>query len=512
MTIGANDHSERSDADALREANELLHAIVDRSPSAIIGFDTNRRITTWNAAASRLYGYSADEVVGGSFPDSPTDLPIFAALFQQVLDGHVIRDMEIERRRKDGAKARLRYSAEPLHTPSGAVRGVITFSEDIGVRLEAMTALKEQEARLRAVLETVPDAIIVIDGKGSIQSFSGAAERQFGYKAEEVVGRNVNMLMPSPYREEHDEYIGRYQKTHERRIIGIGREVFGQRKNGSIFPMYLSVGEGKLEGEGLFVGIIHDITEQQAKERQLRELQDELLQVSRMSGMGQMASSLAHELNQPLTAVSSLMQAARRMLEVGDPAAIGRARDAVEKANQQVLRAGEIIRRLREFASRGDTEKNFVPVDVMVNEALALARVSNKFGTTKVEVRLGETSAVVADKVQVQQVILNLVRNGLEAMENVAKPKLTVTTRMNNDMVEISIADVGHGISPEVKERLFQPFVTTKQQGMGVGLSICRTIIESHGGRLYAEDNPEGGTIFRFTLARALDEADDADK
>jgi len=512
MTNGAKGQSKGPDTNALREANELLYAIVDSSPSAIIGLDANRRITTWNRAAERLYGYSSAEVIGNIFPDAPTDLPVFVALFDQIMNGRVVHGLETERLRKDGTKAHIRYSAAPLHTSSGAVSGVITLSEDISERREALVVLKEQEARLRTVLETVPDAIIVIDARGAIQSFSGAAERQFGYRADEVMGRNVNVLMPSPYRDEHDEYINRYHKTHERRIIGIGREVFGQRKNGSIFPMYLSVGEGKLEGESLFVGIIHDITEQQATERRLREMQDELLQVSRMSGMGQMASSLAHELNQPLTAVSSLMQAARRMLEVGDPAAVGRARDAVEKAGQQVMRAGEIIRRLREFVSRGDTEKVVVPVDVIVKEALALACISNKFGTTKVDVRLDETSAVVADKVQVQQVILNLVRNGLEAMEAVSKPKLTVSTRMNNDMVEVSIADAGIGISAEVKERLFQPFVTTKHQGMGVGLSICRTIIEAHGGRLSAEDNPHGGTIFRFTLPRALDEADNADE
>lgn len=497
----------RLEGDALREASELLRAIVDSSPTAIVGLDAQRRITTWNNAAARLYGYSADEVIGDIFPDAPSDLPIFAALFNQVLNGRVVRDIEIQRLRKDGTKAQLRYSAAPLHTPDGAVRGVITLSEDVGERVKALAVLQEQEARLRTVLETVPDAIIVIDAKGAIQSFSTAAERQFGYTGEEVIGRNVNILMPSPYREAHDGYIHRYQSTHERRIIGIGREVLGQRKDGTVFPMYLSVGEGKLEGESLFVGIIHDLTEQQSKERQLRELQDELLQVSRMSGMGQMASSLAHELNQPLTAVSSLMQAARRMIDLGDPLAVTRAREAIEKANQQALRAGEIIRRLREFTARGDTEKTLVPIDAMVKEALSLAQVSNKFGATKVEVKINATSDVVADKVQVQQVILNLVRNGLEAMENVAKPKLTVSTRRHNDMVEVSVADIGTGISPEVKERLFQPFVTTKQQGMGVGLAICRTIIESHGGQLQADDNPEGGTIFRFTLPLALDEA-----
>jgi two-component system sensor kinase FixL len=368
------------------------------------------------------------------------------------------------------------------------------------------TRTPEQEAWLRCILDTVADAIIVIDAKAIVQSFSAAAERQFGYRADEVVGRNVSMLMPSPYREEHDRYMSRYQKTHERRIIGIGREVFGQRKDGSVFPMYLSVGEGSLGGSSLFVGIVHDLTEQQRTERRLRELQDELLQVSRLSGMGQMASSLAHELNQPLTAVTSLMQAARRMLEAGDANSVQRARETIERASQQVLRAGEIIRRLREFSTRGETEKSVVPVDLLLSESLALARISNKFGATKVNMEIVTDANVFIDKIQVQQVILNLVRNSLEAMEDVISPTLTVGAHATGDMVEITVKDVGHGIPADIKSRLFEPFVTTKEHGMGVGLAICRTIIEAQGGRLIAEDNPAGGAIFRFTLASATEE------
>ncbi len=370
----------------------------------------------------------------------------------------------------------------------------------------ARDTLREREAWLRCILETVADAIIVIDGKAAIQSFSAAAERQFGYTQDEVLGRNVSILMPEPYREKHDAYMHRYHDTGERRIIGIGREVLGRRKDGSIFPMYLSVGEGQLDGERLYVGIIHDLTGQQATERRLRELQEELLQVSRMSGMGQMASSLAHELNQPLTAITSLLQAARRMLGNADPSAAVRARETVEKASQQVLRAGEIIRRLREFTARGEIEKSVVAVDQMIDEAVALARASNRFGPAQVIVDVSGVGVVLADKIQIQQVLLNLIRNALEAMEGLARQVLTIRAVLKGEFVEIAVEDIGHGIAPEMKARLFEPFITTKDFGMGVGLAICRTIVESHGGRLIADDNPGGGAIFRLTLPRVTEE------
>ena len=371
----------------------------------------------------------------------------------------------------------------------------------------AEASSREQAERLRCVLETVTDAIIVMGQDGIVQSFSTAAERQFGYAAGEVIGHNVSMLMPNPYRDQHDSYMNRYRGTGEKRIIGIGREVFGQRKDGSIFPMYLSVGEGKLEGESIFVGIIHDITEQRAAARRLNELQAELLQVSRLSGMGQMASALAHEINQPLTAITTYMQAIRRMLDNGDQAALERARAAVASASEQAMRAGQIIRRLREFVARGDTEKDVVESDKLIAEAIALARMSNKFGRTQVKLDLVNPGpTVIADKVQIQQVLLNLLRNALEAMDHLPHPELAVSTRVAGTFIEFAVADKGTGLSDEVAPRLFEPFITTKKDGMGVGLSICRTIIESHGGRLWAEANPGGGTVFRFTLARALDE------
>jgi two-component system, LuxR family, sensor kinase FixL len=374
-------------------------------------------------------------------------------------------------------------------------------------------AADARAAHLNSILDTIPDAMIVIDERGVMQSFSSAAERLFGYGAAEVVGQNVKMLMPSPYREEHDGYLGRYMRTGERRIIGIGRVVVGQRKDGSTFPMELAVGEMRSGAQHFFTGFIRDLTERQQTEARLQELQAELVHVSRLTAMGEMASALAHELNQPLSAISNYMKGSRRLLENNTDQRVGMVRDAMDKAADQALRAGQIIRRLRDFVARGESERRVEDVKKLVEEASALALVGAKDRGVRVRFDLAPgADFVLADKVQIQQVLLNLIRNAIEAMEGCDRRELVVaTSRAADNMVEISVADTGTGIVPEVAAQLFQPFVTSKAQGMGVGLSISRTIIEAHGGAIAPHPNNGGGTVFSFTLpAVAKEEVGDA--
>ncbi|HTW70392.1 MAG TPA: PAS domain S-box protein [Acetobacteraceae bacterium] len=357
-----------------------------------------------------------------------------------------------------------------------------------------------ESAMLRSILETVPDAMVVIDQQGTIQQFSKAAERLFGWRAEEVYGQNVRMLMPSPYREQHDDYLGRYLATGERRIIGIGRVVVGQRRNGSTFPMELSVGEARAGDRRLFTGFVRDLTERQQTRARMQELQDELLHVARLRSMGQMAAALAHELNQPLTATANYVAAALRLLD-GPAPDLGHLRKALRLASDQTLRSGEIIRRLRSYAARSDTARRPERLDVLVEEAVALALVG--LGDRGVTVKFAldaDLPPVIADRVQVQQVLLNLIRNAVEAMETSAARDLTLGTASWDCMAAVSVADTGSGIPPSIEAQLFQPFVTTKSEGMGIGLSVCRSIVEAHGGRLWCEPNPGGGTVFRFTL------------
>jgi len=368
-------------------------------------------------------------------------------------------------------------------------------------------------AHLDSILATVPEAMVVIDERGAVQSFSAAAERLFGYDAAEIVGQNVKILMPSPYREEHDGYLSRYKKTGERRIIGIGRVVVGQRKDGSTFPMELAVGEMRTGTQHFFTGFIRDLTERQQTEARLQELQAELVHVSRLTAMGEMASALAHELNQPLSAISNYMKGSRRLLENSTDQRADMVRDAMDKAADQALRAGQIIRRLRDFVARGETERRVEDVKKLVEEASALALVGAKDSGVRVrfDLALG-ADFVLADKVQVQQVLLNLIRNAIEAMEGCDRRELVVATaRAPDNMIEISVADTGTGISPEIGAQLFQPFVTNKAHGTGVGLSISRTIIEAHGGSIAPRPNSGGGTVFSFTLpAVAKEEVGDA--
>ena len=367
--------------------------------------------------------------------------------------------------------------------------------------------LSARETHLRLILNTVPDAMILIDDRGIMRAFSPTAERLFGWSVEEAVGQNVSILMPEPNRSAHDDYLKRYYRTGERRIVGRGRIVVGQRRDGTTFPLELAVGEMQTREGRFFTGFVRDLTERQQAEARLQEVQDDLVRVSRLTALGEMASALAHELNQPLTAIANYLKGSRRLL-VGKGLGEDRVTWAVDQAADQALRAGLIIRRLRDFVSRGETERRIERLPQLIEEASALALVGAR--EHGIEVRFDLDPAVdrvVVDRVPVQQVLLNLIRNAMDAMAEAPVKRLGIRVTDEGELARISVSDTGSGISAETAEQLFQPFMTTKRSGMGVGLSISRTIIEAHGGRIWFETAPEGGMIFHFTLPRAgLDE------
>jgi two-component system sensor kinase FixL len=397
-----------------------------------------------------------------------------------------------------------------IESPTGST--VDPSQEGAGEDPTGSAPLPTQEALLRAILETSPDGLITIDRDGFIQSFNPAAERIFGYDAAQVIRQNVSCLMPSPYREEHDAYLERFLRTGEKRIIGIGREVLGQRKDGAIFPMELAVGEVRAEGQRFFAGFVRDVSARQRAEQRVQELQLELVHVSRVTAMGEMASALAHELNQPLTAAINYAQTARQVLarRLGEDA--GDVRSLLEKTVQQANRAGQIIRRLRQFIAKGETERALEDLNAVIEEASALALIGA--GGKGIAVRRHFEKSLpplLLDKIQIHQVIINLIRNSIDALEGVKRREIIISTgRAGPHAVEIAIVDTGPGLAPEIADRLFQPFVTTKPSGLGIGLSICRSIVAGHGGRLWASENPDGGTIFHVSLptVRASGERD----
>ncbi len=392
---------------------------------------------------------------------------------------------------------------------AGVARHVSGIAFDINGEKQLEETLRTRENHLRSILDTVPDAMIVIDGHGIMQFFSTAAERQFGYSEQEAIGQNVSMLMPEPDRTRHDGYLARYQSTGARHIIGIGRIVTGKRRDGTTFPMHLSIGEMQSGGEPYFTGFVRDLTEHQQTQARLQELQSELVHVSRLSAMGEMASALAHELNQPLAAISNYMKGSRRLLAGSADPNTPKIESAMDRAAEQALRAGQIIRRLRDFVSRGESEKRVESLSKLIEEAGALGLTGAR--EQNVQLRFNLVPAfdlVLADRVQIQQVLVNLFRNALEAMAQSQRRELIVrNTAGADDMVEIEVSDTGSGFHDDVKPNLFQTFFTTKDTGMGVGLSISRSIIEAHGGRMWAESNAAGGATFRFTLPAADNES-----
>ncbi|OYX34931.1 MAG: hypothetical protein B7Y99_04720 [Caulobacterales bacterium 32-69-10] len=364
----------------------------------------------------------------------------------------------------------------------------------------ALAELAEQKAVLQSILDTGPDAMLVIDGGGVVSSFSPAAEQLFGWTAAEVIGSNVSMLMPAPYQGEHNGYIERYLGTGERQIIGKSREVKGLRKDGTHFPMMLHVGEVRLGDERQFTGFIHDLTALQAAHDRTQDLRAQLTHVWSMNSLGDMAAVLAHELNQPLSAITNYVRGARTIvsrMELED----GDLLEAVDQAGAQAIRAGEIIRRMRSLISTNENDHKLESLASLISEIDFMVNLLARDAGITVRYDLSEgPDDVMVDRIQIQQVVSNLVRNAAEALRDQRVRVIEIKTKRQPGGWRVSVEDSGPGIAPEIADRLFYPLASSKKQGMGLGLSVSRAIVEHHHGELWVEKSRLGGAAFCFNL------------
>jgi two-component system sensor kinase FixL len=365
--------------------------------------------------------------------------------------------------------------------------------------------IHESQARgeLQALLDAAVDAIIMIDHRGTIQTLNRAAESLFGYPSAEAIGHNVSLFMPPVAASAHDGQIDRFLATGEAHVIGRGREVEAMRRDGSVFPARLSVGLVPGTQPPRFVGFVHDLTQRREVEEDSRRSQARLAQVARFAAMGEMAAGIAHELNQPLSAIATYAQACDRMLDVPAPD-LPEIHAALKQISAQALRAGEIIRRLRHLVGNRDTERVTSDINEVVQELATLAGVDARHNDITLAFEFAPDAGPVSiDRVQVQQVLLNLVRNAIEALDGLAAERRTLTIgtrRLADKEVEVYVRDHGPGVPADIAERMFDPFYTTKRGGTGLGLAISRTIARAHRGTLGHRPGTSTGAEFFLRL------------
>ena len=491
---------------------EELSLFVDNAEGfALCLLDEDGLVTVWNSGAERLSGWSEADAIG----------QMYGFLYEPEArdQGVPINQLELARKhgtfrerswrvRRDGTRFRAEVIISRIEGNNLMPGGFGMILHDVTNEELQARSIEANAVLLRSILEIVPDALVVIDVEGRILMFSHAAETMFGYTEAEVVGRNVSMLMPEGDRSAHDVHMRRYSMTGAGRVMGKKRRLIGRRKDGTEFPHTLELAEAIGGGQRMVAGFMQDLTGQEAADEKLEQLQRELAHISRVYEMGTLASTIAHELNQPLMAATNIVQTAADILKEREPASRIALAEALDEAGRETLRAGEILRRLRSFLSRGDLEKTLEDAGKLAEDAVYFVAPRARYRNIDCVVDCAPgIPPILVDRVQIQQVILNLVKNAVQSVDN--DGRVTVTVSAEPGKIRFCVTDTGPGVPPDRVARLFEPFSTTKTEGMGLGLPICRSIIEAHGGVIWYEPVSAGGAAFIFTLPQFAEEIED---
>jgi len=498
--------------DLLRISEGRFRSVIETAAAPILLLSPSLAVIDFNSEAERVYDRRREKLLGRDYfraLDPAGQGGLTRADFEQVLAGRSVHGVEGHVQRPDGSERVLLWNASRITDAAGVPLGVIAVAQDITERQRAEQALREREARLTSVIATAPDAIITIDELGLIQSFSVAAENLFGYAAGEVIGRNVKMLMPSPHREQHDAYLERYLRTGEKRIIGIGRQVEARRKDGTIFPMELAVGEAHIGQTRVFTGFIRDLTDRAKMEQDLRQAQ-------KMEAIGQLTGGLAHDFNNLLTVITGNLEMLERRLQREEE------REILREAQDAAELGAKLSNRLLAFGRHQQLSPKPINLSELASSMVDLLR--RTLGeTVRLDIRLArDLRTAVADPGQVENALLNLALNARDAMPSGG---LLVIETANLDLdpayaaaradvapgayAMLAVTDTGIGMTSEVRERAFEPFYTTKGlgQGSGLGLSMVYGFVKQSGGHVQIYSEPGHGTTVRIFLPALASEA-----
>lgn len=468
--------------------SEAIKRYLDQAEVVLLVLSPEGRVRLVNKRGCEILGYRESEILDRDWFENfipPNLRESIRKAFHGFVEGkESARFFENPVLTASGEHKLIAWTNSVLRDARGRVHEVLSTGEDVTQRRQTEMALIESEATLRGILDTCVDGIITIDEKGKISSFNPAAVRIFGYEPEEVLGRDVNILMPNPFRHLHPGYIEHFLKTRETRIIGLGREVQGRRKDGSIFPLYLAVSDVSIRGRKMFTGIVRDLTD-------FKRMQEEIIQSQKLAAIGEMAASVGHEIKNPLAGISGAIEILKDTLEGDDTR-----RQIMDEILSEVRRLDNTVRDLLAFSRPWNPDPQLCTLQEIVE------RVKGSYQEQEAAERIrfiqdnGAPLQVMVDPWLFEKVLWNLLDNARDAMGGEGEIRFHFGGEPG--FVELTVEDSGAGVPEEHLKDVFRPFFTTKNRGTGLGLAICKKIMDAHGGSISLRSSARHGT--RVTL------------